>query len=106
MLLESVINGLCGQSGLNDKIGISGQSGIKDHSGQEQKQEQEQEREQEREQDQEQEQGRLWVYHSAPSTCACGQIGRASTSPARCRRGCRLTSFHRYLSCFHTYISH
>ena len=49
MLLESVINGLCGQSGLNDKIGISGQGGINDQSGQggqEQKQVQGQEQEQ------------------------------------------------------------
>ena len=109
VLWGSIISGLSGQSGLNDKIGISGQGGINDQSGQggqEQKQVQGQEQEQEREQEQEHEQGRLWVDHSAPSTCTCGRIGRASTSPARCCRGCRLTSFHRYLSGFYAYISH
>ena len=53
-----------------------------------------QEQEQEQMQEQEQGQGRLWVDHSALSTCTCECIGRAPTSPARCCRGCRLTSFH------------
>ena len=48
MLWGSIISGLSGQSGLNDKIGISGQGGINDQSGQggqEQKQVQGQEQE-------------------------------------------------------------